>query len=476
MEGIFESTYHLARLLFLRGMGLMYVIAFAVAINQFIPLLGEKGLEPVRRFTKYFGFSKAPSIFQFFYTDWFFKVVAWTGLILSFIALFGLVDKAPWWISALVWLLLWIIYLSIVNVGQTFYSFGWESMLLEAGFLAIFVSHTKLAAPVLVILLIRWMLFRLEFGAGMIKLRGDPCWDDLTCLYYHYETQPMPNPLSWFFHQLPLLVHRLGVLFSHFAQLIVPFFLFFPQPIAAIAGGIIIFSQLLIGLSGNFSFLNAITIILAFSAFSDGVLLTLFPFLQFPITLAHSTIYSGVIVALIFLIGLLSIRPAANLISKRQLMNASFEPFHLVNTYGAFGSITKQRYEIIIEGTAEAEITAQTKWKVYEFKGKPGNPRRMPAQFAPYHLRLDWLMWFAAFSSQARDPWFFGLVEKLLQNDQAILKLIRHNPFPNNPPKFIRARLYRYKFTTAAEKRLSGRWWNRKLVGEYLPPVSSNIK
>ena len=175
-------------------------------------------------------------------------------------------DLVPLWAAMLMWLVLWLLYLSIVNVGQTWYGFGWESLLLEAGFLAIFLGNDETAPPLLVLLLARWLLFRVEFGAGLIKLRGDPCWRDLTCLYYHHETQPMPGPLSWFFHHLPKPLHRVEVAGNHFAQLVVPFALFAPQPVASVAAAIVIVTQLWLVLSGNFAWLNWVTIILAFSA------------------------------------------------------------------------------------------------------------------------------------------------------------------------------------------------------------------
>jgi hypothetical protein len=167
----------------------------------------------------------------------------------------------------------------------------------------------------------------------------------------------------------------------------------------------------------------------------------------------------------------LSYAPARNLLSRRQLMNFSFNPVHLVNAYGAFGSITRVRYEIVVEGTSATDLAAPVEWAEYEFKGKPGNPRRIPPQVAPYHLRLDWLMWFAAMASPQEHPWFIAFLTKLLQNDRATLKLLRSNPFPHAPPAFVRARLYRYRFSTGRERRETGNWWMRDLVSEYMPPV-----
>jgi hypothetical protein len=179
-----------------------------------------------------------------------------------------------------------------------------------------------------------------------------------------------------------------------------------------------------------------------------------------------------VLVLLACVVGLLSFfGPVMNLISERQAMNQSFYPFHLVNTYGAFGSITRTRNEIIIEGTSDPTITDTTEWKPYEFKGKPGDPARRPRQIAPYHLRLDWLMWFAAFSTPEQHPWFSSLLAHLLAGDKDTLSLLANNPFPDRPPQWIRARYYDYRFTTPEERRRTGQWWIRRDAGLYMPPV-----
>ena len=232
--------YWLGRLILERGIAVVYVFAFVAAARQFRALIGEHGLLPVPRYLARQSFRRTPSIFHVHYSDRFFAAVAWLGALLSAAMAVGLAGVLPLWAAVLVWLLLWVLYLSIVNVGQTWYSFGWESLLLETGFLAIFLGNDRVAPPLLAMWLARLLLFRLEFGAGLIKLRGDSCWRDLTCLYYHHETQPMPGPLSWFFHHLPKPLHRVEVVGNHFAQLVVPFGLFAPQPVASIAGAIVV--------------------------------------------------------------------------------------------------------------------------------------------------------------------------------------------------------------------------------------------
>ena len=474
MEWLRADDYWLARFAFQRALAAIYFIGFLVALRQFRPLLGERGLLPVPDFTARVGFLDAPSIFHWRYSDRLLAAVAWTGLVLAATAMFGLTDLVPAPVAMLAWLAMWALYLSIVNVGQTFYGFGWESLLCETGFIAIFLGNAQVAPPITLVFLVRWLLFRVEFGAGLIKMRGDGCWRDLTCLYYHHETQPMPNPLSWYFHHLPKRLHRMEVLGNHFAQLVAPVFLFAPQPVATIAGVIVFGTQGWLVLSGNFAWLNVVTMALALMSFDDRALATVLgAFLPADRAAAGVDAWFGVLVlAVTALIVFLSYSPARNLLSRRQLMNYSFDPFHIVGTYGAFGSVTKERDEVVVEGTMDDRLSADTVWREYEFKGKPGDARHRPAQFAPYHLRLDWLMWFAAMSSPMYHEWFVPFVLKLLQADRPTLRLLRTDPFAGQAPRYVRSRLYRYRFTSPDEHRVNGTWWKRELLGDYLPPVS----
>ncbi len=466
--------YWLSRLVFERALALTYLLAFVAARNQFRPLLGTRGLLPIPRFVAVVPFGRAPSIFQWRYSDRLFAVVAWTGVAGSVAVLAGVVDASPWWCSVLVWLLLWALYLSIVNVGQLWYGFGWESLLLEAGFIAAFLGPARTAPPVLVLWLLRWLLFRLEFGAGLIKLRGDPCWRDLTCLYYHHETQPMPNPLSWRFHHLAKPLHRIEVAANHFAQLVVPWGLFLPQPVAGVAALIIVVTQAWLVTSGNFAWLNFLTIALAVSVLGDGLLHHVVH-VSPPVLHEPSAPFAVLVVCLTVVVVVLSRQPAANLVSRRQAMNRSFNAWHLVNTYGAFGSVTRDRHEIVVEGTDATTLDGATEWREYEFKGKPGDVHRRPPQFAPYHLRLDWLMWFAALSPSYAEGWFVPFLRKLLAGDDATLKLLRHNPFPDEPPTYVRARFYRYRFTTRDERKATGAFWHRTYAGEFVRPMRRDL-
>jgi hypothetical protein len=463
--------YWLMRTVFQRALALVYLIAFINAVNQFKPLLGERGLLPVPAWVKDVPFRATPSLFYLAPRDWVFTTAAWIGVAVSLLALAGVTERFSTPVSAMSWALLWVLYLSFVNVGQTFYAFGWESILLEAGFYAIFLGSRTSAPQFIMILLLRWLCFRVMFGAGLIKLRGDPCWRDMTCLDYHYETQPMPNPLSWYFHFGPEWTRRAGVWFNHFAELIVPFGYFLPQPVASAAALVTILFQASIAASGNLSWLNLLTIVLAIPALDDRILRAVLP-IRTPALHDSSVPHKTIVAALAVLVVWLSIRPVRNMLSPRQVMNTAYNPLHLVGTYGAFGSITRVRYEIVVEGTTADVVLDSTKWREYEFRGKPGAPDRLPPQIAPYHLRLDWLMWFAAMSTYSDHPWFVHFMDKLLEGEPATLSLLRPNPFPNVPPVYVRASLYRYRFSTPDERSRTGFWWTRDLVGPYFPPVS----
>jgi membrane protein implicated in regulation of membrane protease activity len=280
-------------------------------------------------------------------------------------------------------------------------------------------------------------------------------------------------------------MHRSSALFSHIVQVVVPFALFAPQPFAAIAGGLIILHQLVLIVSGNYSWLNWLTVVLGIAAFSDrtlglgahaaGFITAAAPVIPRPLW------FEALLWAIAAMTAALSIQPALNLLSKRQAMNRSYNRFQLVNAYGAFGSVGRKRYELVIEGTADRVLTSATRWQEYGFKAKPGDPMRRPPQIAPWHLRLDWLIWFIPFSIGITshgiqvgryDIWFVRFILKLLAGDRATLRLMGTNPFPDRPPAYIRALLYDYRYTTPEEKRDTGAWWVRQQLGVYLPAIS----
>ncbi|WP_369746358.1 lipase maturation factor family protein [Paenarthrobacter sp. AMU7] len=468
--------YEFARQVLQRGTAALYLVAFLSTMNQFPALLGERGLLPVPAFLDMARRLARPTLFRWYYSDALLGWVCWTGIGVAALLVIGLPQTGPPWLPMLAFLILWFLYMSIVNVGQTFYGFGWEILLLEAGFTVAFLGSDQTPPPTTILILIVWLVFRLEFGAGMIKIRGGREWRDMTAMFYHHETQPMPGPLSRQAHLLPRPLHKVEVAGNHFAQLVVPFFLFAPQPLACIAAGIIIATQLWLVGTGNFAWLNWAAIILAFAAVSDPLAHAVFPFI--PLDWhpgADTPVWWLAVVVLVTVVLLaLSYQPLLNLFSSRQLMNASFNRWRLVNAYGAFGTVTKQRIEIVVEGTlAEEPDAADEHWREYGFKGKPGEVRRLPRQWAPYHLRLDWLMWFLPLRTVHED-WFYAFLDKLLEADKPTLGLLRHDPFDGERPRWVRARSYLYRFASRAEFRETGERWVRVWLYDAIGPVGLN--
>ena len=482
-----SHSFWLVRAALLRSLGLIYASAFLILVRQGRALIGAQGILPaahyLERLTSVFGsriaaFWKLPSLFWLSSSDAWLESCAWLGLLGALAVLAGF-SNAP------LLALLWALYLSFTHVGQIFYGYGWDSLLCEAGFLAIFLAPSwrprafdpSSPPPQLVLLLFRWLSFRIMFGAGLIKLRGDECWQNLTCLAYHYETQPNPGPFSPLFHAAPLWFHKLGTLFNHLVELVAPFGVFGPRPARLVAGSLIVIFQSILILSGNLSFLNWLTLFIAFACFDDQALLRVLPAqwrqtLQSRLALladaepTRARRAVGVVLALV--IGALSLNPVVNLLSPHQAMNASFDPFNLVNTYGAFGSVSRERYEVIIEGTRSASLDANSEWQAYELPCQPGPLDRRPCWITPYHYRLDWQLWFVPLSPGYQRRWFLSLTRKLLQGDTAVLALFAKNPFPERPPQFIRASFYRYRFAPLGSRDT----WQRSPAGQYLAPVS----
>ena len=370
-----------------------------------------------------------------------------------------------------------------MQIGQLFYGYGWETQLCETGFLAIFLCPATQcrpvpahrAAAVVVVWLFRWLIVRIMLGAAAIKLRGDPCWRDLTCLVYHYETQPIPNPLSWWLHALPRWVHVAGAGFNHVVELVAPFLVLGPRRLRIVAGLCFVAFQLMLIVSGNLSFLNWLTIVPAVACFDDRVLAPLLSASSARGTAApprqRRRGCSGARrAALALLVGVLSINPVRNLLSPHQAMNRSYDPLHLVNTYGAFGSVGRERYEVILEGTSDAR--ARPGHRVARVRVPlQARRRRAPAvrHFAvPLPARLAALV--RRHVERRPRAVALHLVDKLLAGDAGVKPLLAVDPFPDAPPRFIRAELYRYEFTRPGDG--SRDWWRRTYAGAYLRPVA----
>src|SRR5690242_7322223 len=343
-----RRSYWLTRFMILRLLGIIYAIAFLVAINQILPLIGSDGLLPVGLFlnrvnvalgSSTSGFMRLPSLFWFGHTDTTLLVFAWIGFILSLVVVAGYANVP-------ILFVLWFLYMSFVHVGQEWYRYGWEIQLLETGFLAIFLCplwemrpFPKRAPPFAIIVLFRWLIFRIMLGAGLIKFRGDKIWRNGTALYYHFETQPLPGPLSRWFHFLPKGLLKAGVWFNWLAELFAPFFVFWPRIARTVAGAVIILFQFNIILSGNLSFLNWLTIVPALACFDDDFWKKILPgkLVNNAFQARENAVPSKAmntpawIVSLV--VAMLSIEPTFNLLSPRQVMNTSYDPLELVNTY-----------------------------------------------------------------------------------------------------------------------------------------------
>jgi lipase maturation factor len=478
------SSYLLTRFSILRLLGIVYFIVFFSSLEQAPALIGEHGLLPMHGYlsavarasgSRAMGFLNAPTLFWLGDSDGALIALCSLGVGLSLAVALGVTNAG-------VMLVLWMLQTSLHNVGQIFWGYGWEIQLLETGMLAAVLcpmrtAHPLASAPPLPsVVLFRWLAVRIMIGAGLIKLRGDPCWRELTCLVTHYETQPNPSPLSWCLHQMPRGFHVLGTAFNHFVEVVVPLFVFGPRRVRRAAGCLLVLFQVILIASGNLSFLNWLTIVPALACFDDAFLARLLPKRDREGVLARahassppSRLHRRFSVGYAIAVAVLSIGPVLNLFSSSQAMNASFDPLHLVNTYGAFGTVSRVRDEIILQGTRDEEPTDAAHWQEYEFPCKPGDPTRRPCLVTPYHYRLDWQMWFAAMSSYDEEPWIVVLVDKLLRGDRTVTKLLAKDPFTDSPPRWVRAELYRYEFTRSGE---GAAWWRRRRLGEYMRPVA----
>ena len=436
----------------LRALGLVYFMAFASFAVQATGLIGSHGILPFANYLRTVQASlgaraywEVPSVLWLSWYDGALIAVCALG------ALAGLVVLAGYWqrVMLAVCLVLW---LSLCAVGQDFLSFQWDVLLLEAGFLAIFADESPVR-----VWLFRWLIFRLMFYSGIGKLlSGDPSWRGLTALHYHYETQPLPTPVAWYMYQMPMGFQKVSTALVLVAEVLVPFLFFAPRRVRHVGALITVVLQLLILVTGNYTFFNLLTIILA-----------LFLFVE-PKRVPGTRVQQAVSVALAVFVGVTSGLLTLDLFSIHLPPGGAavlheIAPLRIVNTYGLFTVMTVMRPEIQVEGSNDGE-----NWLAYEFRYKPGNVDRAPPVVAPYQPRLDWQMWFAALGSYQENRWFSNFMMRLLQGEPSVLRLLESNPFPTAPPKYIRARIFLYHFTHFGERA----WWSREEEGVYFPPVS----
>jgi predicted DCC family thiol-disulfide oxidoreductase YuxK len=487
-------TYFRTRRWFLRMLGLVYFIAFLSLWTQVDGLIGTDGILPVNQFLTAahgrFGagaFGILPTLCWLGCSNAFLHFLCGGGVLLSLLLIVGV---AP----ALTLLGLFVFYLSLTIAGQTFLSFQWDILLLETGFLAIFFAPWRLWSnqtsdpPVspLALFLLKFLLFKLMLMSGVVKLTsGDACWWNLTALDYHYWSQPLPTLLAWSADQHAEWFKKFSVAFCLVVEIVVPFFLWTPRHVRLLAAALLIFLQIAIAATGNYCFFNLLTIALCLLLIDDvawpGSGMGILP--MFPASSAgcrwhlrsmmtqFQTVAAIVVLAITLPLNLWLIysafKPEADMPQPIAALTEKIEPFRIVNGYGLFRVMTKDRGEIVIEGSAD-----EIDWRPYEFKWKPGDVKRPPGWCAPHQPRLDWQMWFAALGTPAQNPWFVHLVGRLMENKKDVIQLLERNPFPEAPPRYIRATFYRYRFTTSAERQKTKAWWRREELGEYLPPVS----
>jgi len=495
-----RPTYFWAQRWFLRALGVIYLIAFVSLWVQVDGLVGSNGVSPVSQFLPAVraqlgpdAYTLLPTLCWFGSSNAFLHFLCGSGVVCSLLFIFGI---AP----AVSLLALFILYLSLTIAGQVFFNFQWDVLLLEMGFLSIFFAPWRLRPRELLLwprspppaaaypisrvglFLLKLLLFKLMLMSGVVKLTsGDDSWWNLTALDYHYWSQPLPTVFSWWADKSPEWFKHFSVAFCLVVEIIVPFFIWGPRRLRVIAAGLLIFLQLAIAVTGNYCFFNLLTIALCLLLIDDSVIRRsdrravreqgvrapgVRPLPQ------RLCAYTGIIVIIVTLpinawLIFSAFKPLSRPPSALASLYERLEAFRIVNGYGLFRVMTKDRGEIVLEGSADG-----IDWLPYEFKWKPGDVKRAPGWCAPHQPRLDWQMWFAALGTPHENPWLVALVFRLLQGSHDVSGLLANNPFPDKPPHYIRAMFYRYRFTTMDELRQTGAWWKREELGEYLPTLS----
>jgi lipase maturation factor 1 len=487
MPGL-KPTYFLTRRIFLSFLGLIYLAAFVSLAVQIKGLVGSHGILPAAKILERIALQTGaerywylPTLFWLNSSDLFLQLLCYLGAGLSLLLAAGFA-QAP------ILFLLWLFYLSLFNIGNVFLGYQWDILLLEVGFLSIFFAPLGLSSrwegtsppstPVL--WLLRWVLFRLMFQSGMVKwLSGDPAWHHFTALQFHYETQPLPTWIGYYAHQLPAWFQRFSCVAMFIIELAVPFLIFTPRRLRMAGGFILIGFQVLIMATGNYNFFNLLTIALCLLLFDDlawprRLREIFFSRLAQEPTRTPRYWSRFVILPLCALILVLSLGPSERRLfpdfewpTPLQKISEWLSPLHLVNGYGLFAVMTQPRDEITIEGSRDGKI-----WLPYEFKWKPGDLQRRPGFVEPHQPRLDWQMWFAALEPYRPHSWFQNFMIRLLEASPEVLALLKTNPFPDHPPRYLRAMISTYHFTDLATKHATGRWWEKGEERPYSPVLS----
>jgi hypothetical protein len=398
-------------------------------------------------------FLAAPTVFWLNSSDAAIQAVWIAGAVCAVLAFFNVFRRAALFAC-------WLLYLSLVTASQDFLSFQWDILLLETGLLAEFLGYSRV-----IVWMFRWLLFRLMFLSGAVKLlSGDPTWSKLAALSVHYQTQPIPTPLAWYAHQLPSWAQRASTGMVFFVELLLPICVLAPRRVRMFAAPWLMGFQILILLTGNYAFFNWLTLALCLFLFDDAALGRLVP----NRTAAPRREHPRIAWTVAAIIAVLSTSLLWQTFTGRapwgmQAILVYTAPFGITSSYGLFATMTTLRPEIIVEGSNDGAT-----WQEYEFRYKPGRLDRRPPWVAPHQPRLDWQMWFAALGVYQQNGWFVNMVARLLEGSPRVTALLQHNPFPKTPPRYIRALVYEYRFTSWGQHD----WWTRRLMGQYLPPVS----
>ncbi len=474
--------FRIAHAVFLRLLGLIYLIAFASLWVQIDALAGSQGVLPVGHYLDAARAQLGPQRYWMLPTlcwlsasDWMLHALCGGGVLFSILLALGLLPA----LSAAV---AWLLYLSLVVVCRLFTNFQWDALLLETGLLAILLAPLTLRSrvagapgpPRAVVWLLRWLLFRLMFASGVMKLAsGDHTWWDLTALTSHYETQPLPHWVSWYAHQLPVWFHKMSCAVMFLVELGAPWLIAAPRRLRLGACAALLGLQALILATGNYGFFNLGAMLLCLLVVDDWV---------WPERWRTAPEGSGrrlprlvlapaaVVIAVLGLMELTwSFRMRIEWPAPLELARVWLSPLRSVNTYGLFADMTTERPEIIIEGSDDGE-----RWLAYEFKWKPGDPAARPRLLVGHMPRLDWQMWFAALGGPRSSPWLALFMRRIQEGSPPVLAQLGRNPFPHHPPRHIRALIYRYHFTDASQRRDSAAWWRRELQGIVTNSSSQN--
>jgi lipase maturation factor 1 len=473
-------TYQTSIGLFLRGLGLVYVLAFLSLAPQISGLVGPYGIQPASDYlnavAQHFGgptVFKVPTLFWIDSSHTALESVCWAGVLLGLLAAAGI---APWVTLGLALLL----HLSLVHAGGVFLAFQWDNLLLEVGVLALLLAGWRtapreLARPHFGVgrWLVWWLLFRLMFCSGVVKLSsGDLAWGSLTALDYHFETQPLPTILAWWMHQLPSSVLAIATAGMFAFQLLLPFAIWGPRRLKLAAAAGFLLLEGAIALTGNYGYFNLLSILLALTLVDDatwsrfGLPMNPVKNHMTPMIRAVALLWGILVLAVSVPLVVRCFRVPFSPLVAREISSA-LAPFRVINGYGLFAVMTRERREITLEGSEDG-----LKWKAYRFHWKPDQPAEIPKWVAPHMPRLDWQMWFAALGRAQDNPWFVRMAYQLLQGSPEVAGLFAVNPFPNSPPKYLRARIRLQPFTSTSERESTGHWWNPGLEEAYLPPVS----